>query len=166
MKKVSIFVDGGSLFCVQKDVLQWWVDPKKLLEWAQTKGEVVNARYYTITDDSNEAQQRYLKALASIGYSVQTRELRRYVQEDGTEKFKGNLDVDIVLDMFNHIDRYEEAILVSGNTEFARPLRVLQARHKSFWVLSTQGFISQELLQVAGTHYIDIGSLRAQLEKD
>jgi uncharacterized LabA/DUF88 family protein len=44
-----------------------------------------------------------LTALADIGYSIITKELKIIVLDDGREIRKANLDIEIVLDMFNTI---------------------------------------------------------------
>ena len=47
------------------------------------------------------------------------------------------MDVEIVLDMFNTVDSYDMAILVSGDGDFERALNLLRARGKRFIVVST-----------------------------
>jgi uncharacterized LabA/DUF88 family protein len=68
--------------------------------------------------------------------------------------------------MFNTIDHYDLAMLVSGDGDFARPLQLLWARGKRFIVLSTQGFVARELREVAGMHCIDFPDIREQVERD
>ena len=166
MKRISIFVDGSNFFFLQKDCLRWFIDPKKLLNWIKERGEVVDATYYASTDPANDKQAAYLKALYHIGFAVEQKPIKLFTQEDGTEKHKANLDIEIVVDMFNTIDRYDEAILISGDADFSKPLQMLKARGKQFLVLSTKGFVAKEVRQIAGMHYIDFSDLRDELEKD
>ena len=165
MKRISVFVDGSNFFFMQKDCLRWWIDPKRLLEWANTRGEVVDASYYASVDTSNERQASYLKALSYMGFSVEGKEIKSIIKDDGTESHKANLDVEIVMDMFNTIDNYDEAWLLSGDADFCRSLQTLRARGKQFLVLSTKGFVASEIRQVAGMHYQDLAELREVLEK-
>jgi uncharacterized LabA/DUF88 family protein len=92
--------------------------------------------------------------------------LKTIIQDDGTEKRKANLDIEIVLDMFNTIDHYDMAVLFSGDGDFERPLRLLKARGKRFLVLSTQGFVAKEIREVAGMHYLDVQEIREHIEKE
>lgn len=164
--RVSVFVDGANFFYMQKDRLHWWVDPKKLLEWIRTKGELVDAFYYVGVDSRSEPQQdNFLKALTYMGYSLVTKELKTIALEDGSERKKANLDIEIVLDMFNTIDGYDLAVLVSGDADFERPLAMLRARGKKFLVLSTQGFVAREIRAIAGMHFTDFQDIRAEVEK-
>lgn len=165
--RVSLFIDGSNFFYSQKDSLNWWVDPKKLLSWCRTNlGDVVDATYYTSVEPGNPQQEKYHKALAHMGFGLQTKEIKLLSQPDGTNKHKANLDVEIVADMFNTINNYDMAVLLSGDSDFVRPLQLLKARGKLFKVISTKGFIAQEMFQFAGMHYIDLRELRELLEKD
>lgn len=166
MKRISVFVDGSNFFYLQKDCLKWFIDPKKLLDWIGKRGTVVDATYYASTDPTNEKQAGYLKALYHMGYAVEQKPIKVFTQADGSEKHKANLDIEIVVDMFNTIDRYDEAILVSGDADFSRPLQILRARGKEFLVVSTKGFVSKEVRQIAGMHYVDFADLRDTVEKD
>lgn len=166
MRRIAVFVDGSNFFYLQKDCLRWWIDPKKLLNWIGKRGEVVDATYYASVDTSNEGQNNYMKALVHMGYRLESKAIKTYTQEDGSTKHKANLDIEIVVDLFNTIDNYDEAVLVSGDADFVRALQILRARGKQFMVLSTKGFVANEIRQMAGLHYRDLAELRGQIEKD
>lgn len=165
MRRIAVFVDGSNLYYLQKNCLGWWIDPKKLLEWIKDRGLVVDATYYASTDPTNDGQASYLKALCHMGYRVEGKPIKTYTGSDGQTRHKANLDIEIVLDMFNTIDLYDEAVLVSGDADFARALSTLRARGKQFMVLSTKGFVASEIRSVAGMHYKDLAELRTQIEK-
>lgn len=163
--RIAVFVDGANFFYLQKNCLKWWIDSKKLLDHIGTRGDVVDATYY-VGVDSTKNQDDYLKFLMNIGFSIERKDLKTIIQEDGTEKKKANLDIEIVLDMFNTIENYDMAILVSGDGDFERPLKLLKARGRKFLVMSSQGFVAKEIREVAGMHYVDFQSLRDCLEKE
>lgn len=165
-KKIAVFLDGSNFFYLQKDCLRWFIDPKRLLAWIAQRGEVVDATYYASVDPSNEKQASFLKALYHIGFAVEQKAIKTYTQCDGTEKHKANLDIEIVLDMFNTIEQYDEAVLISGDADFTRALQVIRARGKQFLVLSTKGFVAKEVRQVAGMHYVDLADIRDSIEKE
>jgi uncharacterized LabA/DUF88 family protein len=127
----------------------------------------VDAFYYIGVDVPPDArQQAYLDTLTRLGFSLVTKQLKTIMQTDGTLTQKANLDIEIVLDMFNIIDHYDMAMLVSGDGDFERPLQLLRARGKRFVVLSTQGLIARELREVAGMHYIDFEDIREHVERE
>ncbi len=166
MDKVAIFVDGANYFYMQKQ-LGWFVDAKKILKYCENFGDVVDAYYYIGKDAPPEAgQQAYLNALVYMGYSLVTKPIKTiYDQSTGTSMQKANLDIEIVLDMFNTIDNYDVAVLISGDGDFERPLQLLKARGKKFKVLSTTGCVASELRNVAGMHYVDMQSIRTEIQK-
>ncbi len=97
----------------------------------QDRREIIDAYYYVGEENPPDTrQQGFLTALADIGYSIITKELKIIVLDDGREIRKANLDIEIVLDMFNTIENYDMAILVSGDGDFERPLRLLRAREE------------------------------------
>jgi uncharacterized LabA/DUF88 family protein len=164
--RIAVFVDGANFFYLQKNCLRWWIDSKKLLDFiTEEYGDIVDATYY-VGVDSTKNQDDYLKFLMNIGFSIERKDLKTIIQEDGTEKKKANLDIEIVLDMFNTIENYDMAILVSGDGDFERPLKLLKARGRKFLVMSSQGFVAKEIREVAGMHYKDFQVLREKLEKD
>ena len=164
--RIAIFIDGANYFYMQRNGLHWWIDAEKLLAHFAGQGEIVDATYYVGVGAPVEAQQQaFLSRLVDIGYALETKDIKEIFDDaSGEIKKKANLDIEIVLDMFNTIDHYDMAVLVSGDGDFERPLRLLKARGKKFKVLSTKGFIAHELKMVAGLHFIDVNNLREELE--
>jgi uncharacterized LabA/DUF88 family protein len=165
MQRIAVFVDGSNFFYLQRDGLRWWIDPKKMLDWIGLRGEVVDATYYSSVDPLNEGQSKYMKALVHMGYRIESKAIKTYTQADGSLRRKANLDIEIVLDMFNTIGNYDMAVLVSGDADFTRALQVLRARGKQFLVLSTKDFAAIEIRQAAGMTYADWADLRDHIEK-
>jgi uncharacterized LabA/DUF88 family protein len=164
--RISVFVDGANFFYTQRR-LGWWIDPRKLLDFVKTKGEVVDAVYYVGVDALQESKQHgFMLFLVNVGFSLETKTLKTVFQDDGTQKVKANLDIEIVLDMFNTIDHYDMAVLFSGDGDFERPLRLLKARGKRFLVLSTQGLVAKEIRDIAGMHYLDVQEIREYIERE
>ena len=167
LNRLAVFVDGANFFYMQKNDLNWFVDTKKLLKYCERFGELVDAYYYVGKDTLPEAgQHAYLSALAYMGYAVVTKPIKTiYDSTSGKFTQKANLDIEIVLDMFNTIDNYDIAVLVSGDGDFDRPLRLLRARGKRFKVIASSHFVASELRDVAGMHLIDMETLRLEIEK-
>lgn len=68
---ISVFLDGGNFFYMQRDCLKWWIDAKKLLDYISSMGKIIDAFYYVGVDVPPEARQEsYLKALTYMGYSL------------------------------------------------------------------------------------------------
>ncbi|MFH1880309.1 MAG: NYN domain-containing protein [Bacillota bacterium] len=168
MTRVAVFIDGSNFFYMQTKDLGYFLDPKKLLEFVSQFGEVTDAYYYTGEDDLQDNKQRaYLDALSHMGYSLVTKRIKTiFDAQSGSTRRKANLDIEIVLDMFNAIDNYDMAVLVSGDGDFERALQLLKSRGKQFKVLATDNFIASEIRRIAGMHYINLSDIANQLRKD
>lgn len=164
--RVSVFIDGANLYFTQRHKLRWWIDYKKLYDYLESFGDIVNCIYYTGLDAPPETRQKnFLNIISDFGFSVEKKTIKKILQHDGSVIKKANLDIELVLDMFNQIDNYDLAVLMSGDGDFERPLDLLKARGKQFRVLSTSGIIATELKHIAGNNYIDLKNLRSDLEK-
>lgn len=101
-----------------------------------------------------------------MGYSLITKPIKtQYDAKTGANNKKANLDIEIVLDMFNTIDSYDKAVLISGDGDFERALTLLRAKGKQFTVIATDKFIAKELRNVAGRHYTRFDDIRDKVEK-
>ena len=164
MKKIAVFLDGANFFYTQKK-LGWDVDTERLLDYCKDFGQVVEATYYTgATSDAK--QKRYHDFLAYIGYSLVTKPVKTiFDPTSGFSTQKANMDIEIVLDMFNMIDRYDMAILISGDGDFERALQLLKSRGKEVKVISTRGCVASELVHATGINYIDLLAIRETVER-
>lgn len=164
MKRVAVFLDGSNVFYMQKR-LGWIIDVEKLLSHCKTYGDVVEATYYTgFTGES--AQIRYLDRLAHMGYALVTKPIKTiHDVENGQAIQKSNLDVEIVIDMFDMIDRYDVAVLISGDGDFERAVRQLKSRGKEVKVISSRCSAATELVYAAGINYVDVVSIREDVER-
>lgn len=166
--RVSVFLDGANFFYAQKNGLGWFADPKKILSYIETHvGSIVDAFYYIGQDAPPDAQQQgFLDALPNMGYSLVSKQIKTiFDSATGNTIRKANMDIEIVLDIFNTIDNYDCAVLISGDGDFDRALQILKARGKQFVVISTDGFIARELRATAGRHYINLADIKAEVKK-
>ena len=102
--------------------------------------------------------------------SVRTRTVRSLRNEsyDGQTSFARvgprRLDIEIVIDMFNTADRYDIAILMSGDGDFERAVELLRSKGKEIVGVGTRGMISSEL-ENACDRYVKLEDIRSEVEK-
>lgn len=166
-RRVSIFVDGANMFYTQKKGLGWFFDPAKLLKVLRGDDELTDAYWYMgLKQPPDPRDENFVRFLSYAGYVVRTKGLKTiYDSETGETTQKANLDVEIVMDMFNTIENFDKAILLSGDGDFERALELLRSRGRQICVVSTQNWIAAELRQAIGSHFIDLQDLRAQIER-
>lgn len=84
--------------------------------------------------------------------------------ETGQFKEKCNLDIEIVIDMINTAERYDTAVLLSGDGDFERAVELLRSKGKEIVAVSTEGRIAKELIN-AVDRYVDLRDLRSEIER-
>lgn len=98
-----------------------------------------------------------------VGYIGRIKEVKKIKSGDGTMKWKGNLDIEIALEMIELADKFATAILFSGDSDFAIVLDKLKLKHKRVIVVSTRGRIAKELLERA--KFIDLRKLKNEISQ-
>lgn len=164
--RLSIFVDGNNMFYAQQKN-GWFFDPRKVLEnfTKDPTVNLVNAFWYTGLKDAQD-QRGFRDALISLGYTVRTKILKEYYDDvSGRYSQKANLDIEIVVDMFNTVDQYDKVILFSGDGDFERAIELLRSKNTHITVVSTEGMIARELRN-ATDRYIDLNDIRPSIEKN
>jgi uncharacterized LabA/DUF88 family protein len=163
--RLSIFVDGNNMFYAQQKN-NWFFDPRRVLDYFTQDPTVmlINAFWYTGLKDSQD-QRGFRDALISLGYTVRTKILKEYY-DDSSGRFsqKANLDIEIVVDMFNTVEQYDRVILFSGDGDFERAIELLRSKNTHITVVSTEGMIARELRNATDL-YIDLNDIRAFIEK-
>ncbi|MBD6615014.1 NYN domain-containing protein [Nostoc sp. B(2019)] len=166
MNRLSIFVDGNNMFYAQQKN-GWFFDPRRVLEYfkyEQPDTALINAFWYTGLKDPQD-QRGFRDALISLGYTVRTKILKEYYDDSsGRYSQKANLDIEIVVDMFNTVEQYDRVVLFSGDGDFERAIELLRGKNTYITVVSTEGMIARELRN-ATDRYIDLNDIRDQIEK-
>ncbi len=163
--RLSIFVDGNNMFYAQQKN-GWFFDPRRVLEYFTKEPELmlINAFWYTGLKDTQD-QRGFRDALISLGYTVRTKILKEYYDDtSGRYSQKANLDIEIVVDMFNTVDQYNRVVLFSGDGDFERAIELLRSKNTHITVISTEGMIARELRNVTD-RYIDLNDIRDRIEK-
>lgn len=164
--RLSIFVDGNNMFYAQQKN-GWFFDPRRVLDYfqhEQGRSILVNAFWYTGLKDPQD-QRGFRDALISLGYTVRTKILKEYYDDSsGRYSQKANLDIEIVIDMFNTVDQYNRVVLFSGDGDFERAIELLRSKNTHITVVSTEGMIARELRN-ATDRYIDLNDIRDSIEK-
>ncbi|MEA2064918.1 MAG: NYN domain-containing protein, partial [Patescibacteria group bacterium] len=79
----------------------------------------------------------------------------------GVYEKKGNLDIELAVDLIKNINQFNSCILVSGDSDFAVLVDEMKKLKKRVVVLSTKYHISRELIKRA--KYIDLRKLKDEI---
>jgi uncharacterized LabA/DUF88 family protein len=146
--RVYVFVDAANILYSQQ-TLRWRVDYKKLKEYFEKECDLRAIYFYTGRVGSNDKQNAFLRKLGQLGYIVKAKEVKRIKISKSAYEWKGNLDVELTIDVLGNINNFDTLILMSGDSDFAPLLDAVKARHKRTLVISTKGHVSKELLERA-----------------
>lgn len=111
------FIDGQNL---NKGIqtLGWKLDYKKFRDYLATEFNVTRA--YMFVGFMEEQQQLY-NALQEAGFILVFKPLIRHADVE----IKGNVDAELVLQAMVDIDRYDQAVIITGDGDFAGLIRHL-----------------------------------------
>jgi uncharacterized LabA/DUF88 family protein len=108
----------------------------------------------------------YLKK--GLDFIVRKKELKRIsiITKDGESIVeKGNMDVEMTIDALHYINKYNIAILFSGDSDFLALVSYLRNRGKKVYIFSSQNSISEEL-KTGGDRYFDLKNIEEIWGKD
>lgn len=142
--RVAIFIDGNNLFHAARSV-GVEIDYAKLLDILRGQDTLLRAFFYTGVDQNAERQQGFLLWMRRNGYRVVEKELKTF--PDGTKK--ANLDVEIAVDMLSLADKYDTAILVSGDEDFAYAVNAVAYKGVRVEIAGFRSNTSPRLIDVA-----------------
>lgn len=150
--KIAIFIDGNNLFHAARAV-GVEIDYAKLLNFLRGESNLLRAFFYTGVDERAERQQGFLLWMRRNGYRVVEKELKTYA--DGTKK--ANLDVEIAVDMLSLADKYDTAVLVSGDEDFAYAINAVAYKGVRVELAGFRANTSPRLIDVAD-QFIELDS--------
>lgn len=157
--RIAIFIDGNNLFHAARSV-GVEIDYAKLLNVLRGEDMLLRAFFYTGVDQQAERQQGFLLWMRRNGYRVVEKELKMF--PDGTKK--ANLDVEIAVDMLSLADKYDTAILVSGDEDFAYAVNAIAYKGVRVEVAGFRSNTSPRLIDVAD-RFVELDALIAEICK-
>lgn len=165
-KQVNVFIDASNLWAVQKSKGKMF-DLAKLKKYLKEKHEasVVKVYYYdaypkpeTRDHDVSGKHKFYVYLEKALGFVVRKKPLKqiRVETERGVViEEKGNMDVEMAIDVVNQIKNYDEAVFFTGDSDFLALVRFIHSRGKKVFVYSSRNNVSSEL-RTGGDGYTDI----------
>ncbi len=158
--KVYVFIDGANVFYSQR-TLGWRISYAKLMDYLKRECSLGKCFVYIGTIAGNAKQKNFLDMLDAVGYIVRTKPVKIIRTKTGEVEWKGNLDMELGMEMIDTSSQYETAILISGDSDFASVIDRIKRHGKRILVMSTRGHISKELLDRA--KYVDFRKLKKEL---
>jgi len=166
-ERIGLFIDGSNLYAAAR-ALNFDIDYKRLLEHFATKGRLVRAMYYTALMD--EAEYSPLRPLVDWldynGYTMVTKPTKEFTDSAGRRKIKGNMDIELAIDVMEMAPALDHIVLFSGDGDFRRLIEAIQRMGLRCSVVSTvksqPPMVADELRRQAD-NFIELMDLQAAI---
>ena len=161
--RLALFIDGANLYSAAKG-LGFDIDYRKLLEEFRKRGVLVRAYYYTALVENEEYSpiRPLVDWLDYNGYRLVTKPAREYTDGSGRKRFRGDMDVEIAVDMLEMAEHADHMVLFSGDGDFRKLVEAVQRRGSRVTVVSTvksqPPMVSDDLRRQAD-NFVDLADL-------
>lgn len=137
-ERVALFIDGSNLYAAAR-TLGFDIDYKSLLKHFSAQGRLVRALYYTALIENQEysAIRPLVDWLDYNGFTMVTKPAKEFTDSAGRRKIKGNMDIEIAVDMLELSENIDHAVLFSGDGDFRSLLEAVQRKGVRVTVVST-----------------------------
>ncbi|MFZ2593758.1 MAG: NYN domain-containing protein [Minisyncoccia bacterium] len=165
-KKVYVFIDASNLWQAQKTKKKLF-DNEKLARYLRKEFATSAMRvfYYTAYPqegtrsyslDSKHKFYTYLEK--SLKFVVVKKPLKRitiHTSAGDIIEEKGNMDVEMSIDVMQYIHNYDIAVFFTGDSDFMSLINILKAKGKRVYVYSSKNNVSSEL-RTGADGYCDV----------
>ncbi|MGQ2985481.1 LabA-like NYN domain-containing protein [Flavobacterium sp.] len=171
--RIAVFIDASNLWEAQKTKGRFF-DFEKLRAFIRTTytAQSIEVFYYTAypangtRDYSLDGKHKFFTYLSkALGFIIRKKQLKRItVQTDmgAVIQEKGNMDVEMAIDILHHLNTYDIAVLFSGDSDFLALVSYLRNRGKKVYIYSSKNNISEEL-RTGADGYTDVLKIKEDI---
>ncbi len=168
-ERVALFIDGSNLYAAAR-ALGFDIDYKRLLDVFQKDGRLIRAFYYTaLMEDQEYSPIRPLVDwLDYNGYTMVTKPTKEFTDAAGRRKIKGNMDIELAIDVMEMAPHLDHIVLFSGDGDFRRLVEAVQRKGVRVSVVSTINssppMIADELRRQAD-NFIELSDIQSDIQR-
>ena len=168
-ERLALFIDGANLYGTAK-ALGFDIDYRRLLTVFASKGRLLRAFYYTaLAEEQDYSPIRPLVDwLDYNGFTMVTKPAKEFTDQSGRRRVKGNMDIELTIDMLEMAAHLDHVVLFSGDGDFRRLVEATQRKGVRVSVVSTvktqPAMVSDELRRQAD-NFIDLAELQSVLAR-
>ena len=169
-ERLALFIDGSNLYAATK-ALGFDIDYKLLRSEFMRRGKMVRAFYYTALIENEEYSpiRPLVDWLDYNGFTLVTKPAKEFTDAMGRRKVKGNMDIELAIDVMQLADNLDHIVLFSGDGDFRSLVAAVQAKGRRVTVVSTlttrPPMIADDLRRQTD-QFIDLADLRDEIGRD
>ena len=161
--RLALFIDGANLYSAAK-TLGFDIDYKRLLGYFRKRSRLIRAIYYTalLEDAEYSPIKPLIDWLDYNGFRLVTKPAREFTDAQGRKRWRGDMDVEIAVDMMEMSAHADHMVLFSGDGDFRVLLEAVQRRGARVTVVSTvksQPPMASDDLRRQADSFIDLADL-------
>ena len=137
-ERIALFIDGANLHAAARS-LGFDIDYKQLLYLFSERGRLIRAFYYTalLEEQDHSPIRPLIDWLDYNGYTMITKPAKEYTDTTGARKIKGNMDIELAIDMLEMAEKLDHVVLFSGDGDFRKLVETVQRKGVRVTVVST-----------------------------
>ncbi len=151
-KKQILKLKGATMICIDWANVYGWrkslkqeLCPQKLFDYLVDYDEIGSVNFYYGKDD-HEKSHDFLTRIKNIEFNVKTKPVK-HIKIEGTNitQRKCDFDLEIGLDCFERLHRFDSFVFFSGDGDFATLYERLIKKGKQVIVIYTKGHLGKEI---------------------
>ncbi|QEL22637.1 NYN domain-containing protein [Bosea sp. F3-2] len=168
--RIALFIDGANLYATSKQ-LGFDMDYRRLLREFQSRGNLIRAFYFTTLVESEEYSsiRPLVDWLDYNGYRVITKAAKEFTDATGRRRVKGNMDIELAIEMLELASHLDQIYLFSGDGDFRPLVEAVQRKGVKVSVVSTIStnppMVSDELRRQCD-EFVDLAQLMQKVGRD
>ncbi len=168
-ERVALFIDGANLYATAR-TLGFDVDYRRLYQVFDKDCRLVRAYYYTalVEDQEYSPIRPLIDWLDYNGYTMVTKPTKEFTDASGRRKIKGNMDIELAIDVLEMADKLDHIVLFSGDGDFRRLVEAVQRKGVRVTVVSSirsqPPMIADELRRQADI-FVDLSDLEDRIAR-
>jgi uncharacterized LabA/DUF88 family protein len=161
--RLALFIDGAKIYSAANGI-GFDIDYRKLLDEFRKRGVLIRAYYYTalVEDQEYYPIRPLVDWLDYNGFRLVTKPAREFTDSQGRKRWRGDMDVEIAVDMMEMSAHADHMVLFSGDGDFRVLLEAVQRRGSRVTVVSTvksQPPMASDDLRRQADSFIDLADL-------
>ncbi|MBR0558767.1 LabA-like NYN domain-containing protein [Neokomagataea anthophila] len=168
-ERTALFIDGASLYHAAKN-LGFDVDFRSLRDLFEKRSLFRRAYYYAAIPDTDEYSplRPLTDWLAYNGFHLVLKTAREFTDHSGRRRIKGNMDVELAVDLLEQAPNLDHAVIISGDADLRRAVEAVQSRGVRVSVISstrsTPPMISDDLRRQAD-RFIELAEIAPEFTR-
>lgn len=169
-ERVALFIDGANLYSAARS-LGFEIDYRRLLDTFRKESHLVRAFYYTalVEDQEYSPLRPLIDWLDYNGFTMVTKPAKEYTDAMGRRKVKGNMDIELAIDVMEMAPHLDHVVLFSGDGDFRRLVDAVQRKGLRVSVVSSTKtqppMVADELRRQADT-FIELQDLASKIMRE